>query len=177
MRTLSAVAVAVANEGPSTAGPTRSHSGAIITAFVRIFPEHARKSLARFLGLSDGGAKKKLDGERALSLDEFVTLLHRPEGFQYLTAVMSDSTVQWWRICAPLMEVAEVQAMQLRARRRFRRAVKGAIDADADLTAAIARADALLVQDEDFHRPGADALRAMARVPDRAVAARKGSTR
>ena len=142
-----------------------------MAAFGKLFPQHARKTLARLLGLSDKAAMKKLAGQRMLSVDEFATLLRTPEGFTYLTAIMADSTVQWWRIMAPLMEVAEVQAMQLRARRKFRRAVKGAIDADTSLSAAIARADALMVSDEDFHRPHADALRAVARIPDRAVAA------
>ncbi len=174
MSTALAIAGANAKETASGPGPSWSHSGAIIATFEKIFPQHARKTLARLLGISDGAAKKKIEGERGLSLDEFVTMLRTPEGFKYLTAAMSDSTVQWWRICAPLMEVAEVQAMQLRARRRFSRAVKGALDADADLSASIARADALLVQDEDFHRPHADAVRAMARAPHRAVAAKAG---
>jgi hypothetical protein len=127
--------------------------------------------LARLLGLSNGAARKKLSGERALSTDEFIRLLHTPNGFQYLTAVMADSQVQWWRVCAPMMELAEVQAMQIKARRRLGRAIKGAIDADRQITDAVARADALLVQDEEFHRPHADAVRAMARVPHRPVAA------
>lgn len=154
-------------------GPSRSHSGTIMAVFEKIFPQGGRKTLARLLGLSTDGAKKKLEGQRALSLDEFVILLRTPAGFKYLSAVMSDSTMQWWRICAPLMEIADVQAMQIRARRKFSNAVKGALDADADLSAAIARADVLLVQDEDFHRPHVDAVRAMARVPHRAVAKAK----
>lgn len=166
-----------ANSGPSELGPTVSRSGAIIEAFKTIFPEHARKTLARLFRLSDGAARKKLTGERELSLNEFVQLLHTPGGFSYLTAVMADSQVQWWRVCAPLMEVAEIQAMQIKARRRLGRAIKGAIDADRQITDAIARADALLVQDEDFHRPHTDAVRAMARVPHRAVAGKIGGRR
>lgn len=173
-----AIAAQSANSGVSEMAPSRGHSGPVIAAFRKIFTQDARKTLARLLGLSTDGAKNKLEGKRTLSLDEFATMLRTPAGFTYLTAVMSDSTVQWWRVCAPLMEVAEVQAMQLRARRKFSRAVRGALNADADLTAACARADALLVQDEDFHRPHADAVFAMARVQNRAgTAARKGQRR
>jgi hypothetical protein len=162
-----------ANPRVAVTGPSKSQSGAVIEALRKIFTEHARKVLAVTLGISFGAAKKKIEGDRELSLDEFVTLLHTPKGFQYLTAVMADSQVQWWRLLAPMMEVAEVQAMQNRARRKLRKAVQGAFDADADITAAITRADALLVQDEDFHRQGADALRSMGRIPHRAVAATK----
>jgi hypothetical protein len=171
MRTQFAIAGENAKAGAANLGPTRSYSGTIMEVFVGNFPQHARKTLARLLGLSDSGAKKKIEGDSKLSIDEFATMLRTPDGFQYLTAVMSDSTVQWWRILAPLMELAEVQSMQLRARRKFQRVVQGALDADRDLAATIARAEVLLVQDEDFHRPHADALRAMAGLPDRAVAA------
>lgn len=172
------IAAANAKSGVSVLGPSKSQSGAVIAALRKIFPEHARKVLAVTLGISFGAAKKKIEGDRDISLDEFAVLLRTPKGFQYLTAVMSDSTVQWWRLLAPMMEVAEVQAMQNRARRKLRNAVKGAMDADADITAAIARADALLVQDEDFHRHQADAVLAMARVSHRAGAApRKGGRR
>lgn len=177
MGTSLSIAGQSANRRAAEADPAGVHSGPIIAAFRKIFLHDARKTLARILGISTDGAKNKLEGKRALSLDDFGRMLRTPEGFTYLTAMMSDSTVQWWRICAPLMEVAEVQAMQLRARRKFQRAVKGALDADADLSASIARADALLVQDEDFHRPHVDAMRAMARLPDRALATAKGRRR
>jgi hypothetical protein len=147
-----AIAGANAKRGVAISGPSKSQSGAVIETLRKIFPEHARKVLAVTLGISFGAAKKKIEGDREISLDEFAVLLRTPKGFQYLTAVMSDSTVQWWRLLAPMMEVAEVQAMQHRARRKLRNAVQGAMNADADITAAIARADALLVQDEDFHR-------------------------
>lgn len=173
------IAVGNAKSGAASLGPSRSQSGAIIETLRKIFPEHARKVLAVTLGISFGAAKKKIEGDREISLDEFAVLLRTPKGFQYLTAVMSDSTVQWWRLLAPMMEVAEVQAMQNNARRKLRKAVQGALDADADITAAIARAEALTVQDEEFHRQGADAIRAMAGLPNRAVAApaRKGQSR
>jgi len=170
MSNVVSIAAANAKSGVASLGPSRSQSGAVIETLRKIFPEHARKVLAVTLGISFGAAKKKIEGERELSLDEFAVLLRTPKGFQYLTAVMSDSTVQWWRLLAPMMEVAEVQAMQNKARRKLRNAVQGAMNADADITAACARADALLAQDEDFHRHQADAVFAMARVSDRAGA-------
>lgn len=166
----SAIAGARANLPLVEAGPSRTHSGAIIETFAEIFQTHARKALMRLLRLSEGGAKKKLDGDRQLSLDEFCALLHTDDGFQYLTAVMADSRVKWWRICAPLMDAADAQAMQVAARRKITRVFKEAMDADADLTAARARADALLVHDADHYREHADALGAMAGLRNRAVA-------
>lgn len=167
----------LANPGAAEVGPSSPRSGTILEVFGKIFRNDARKLLARFLGLSEGAAKKKLEGERSLSLDEFCALLRTPQGFHYLTAVMADSQVKWWRVCRPLMEVAEVTEMQLAARRKLKRAISGAFDADASLTAAIGRAEALLHQDEDHYRGHADALRGMARIPDSAVAAAAGKGR
>lgn len=170
MRAQFAIVGGKAKQREAIAGPTRPQSGAIIAAFLNLFPQHARKTLARLFGISESAARKKLEGERTLSLDEFCELLHTDHGFRYLTAVMADSEVRWWRICRPMMEVAEVQAMQIAARRRLTKAVKGAFDADADITAARARADALLVQDENFYGEHAAALRSIGGVSHSAVA-------
>lgn len=170
MHTALAGAVEKAKRGGSDVGPTSTQSGAVIDAFRNIFSEHATKILSRILRLSDGAAKKKIQGERVLSLDDFAKMLRTERGFHYLTAVMADSNVKWWRICRPMMEVAEVTELQLVARRKLKRAISGAFNADADLTSAIARADALLIHDSEFYGHHADAQRAMAGVPHRAVA-------
>lgn len=136
----------------------------------KIFPGKTWADLGLELNLEERVAKHRLKGTRKFSLDELRHLLRSEDGFKYLTALMAGAEPKWWRLCVPLMEVAEVQAMQIAARKRLRRAVQGALDADRDTTAALGRADALLVQDADFYRPHADAVGAMAGVPDRAMA-------
>lgn len=132
--------------------------------------------LAEWLGISQRTAERKLGGHRPYSAEELGHLLRSERGFEILAAVMGEAKPAWWRICAPLMEVAEIRKMQKAAQRRVSKALEGALDADRDLTDAIARADALAVHDEDHMRPHLDALRTMARVSDRPVAptGRKG---
>jgi len=174
MNRVLAIAGASAKSACSIPGNLRSRNGDVLEAFKKIFPDHATKVLASIFKLSTGGARKKLDGDRAISLDEFAALLRTPHGFAYLTAIMADSEVRWWRICKPLMDVAEAQEMQIKARRKIARVMQGAIDADTDLSAARARAETLLVQDADFYSSHTDALRSMADVPDRSVAQARG---
>lgn len=177
MTTSFAIVGANAKNGAAEMGPPRGHSGPIMEAFGKIFPEDTRKILAQFLGLSPDGAKKKLQGDRDLHIDELFTLLRTDEGFSYLAAGMAGSQARWWKVIGLLMEAGDVQTMQIKAQRKLARVMKGAIDADADLSAARARADALLFQDEDFYRSHADALSAMARLPHRTLAPAAGKGR
>jgi hypothetical protein len=138
-----------------------------------IFPDKAWAHLGSLLRLEERTAKHRMAATREFSADEIAALLHQPFGFKVVAAIMSQSKRPplWWRVCKPLMELADIQQMQLNARRRLGRVLKGAVDADADITAAIARAEAALsVRDEEFDRPHLDALRSMARVPDRTMA-------
>lgn len=104
---------------------------------------------------------------RNLSSDELATLIRSEDGLTFLSAVMADSEPRWWMAFKQQVAIKDARRYERAARRKLQEA----IDADADLTAAIERADALLVSDPDFYRPNADAQRAIARVPHRAVAA------
>lgn len=179
MTVSSIILAANAKTPPAEAGGEKAETGVISQVLrnllAELFPIKTWGKVAAVLGLSDRGARHRMEGTRAFSADELAALLRTEHGYRVLTAVMADAAPSWWRICAPLMEVAEIQQMQIAARRRLQRVVKGALDADAELSAAIARADALC--DPDFHRPHADGLRAMARLPDRAVASAAGKGR
>jgi hypothetical protein len=142
----------------------------------RICPEKTWAYIAKLTGINERAAKHRKAGSRRYTAADLAAILRSDNGYVVLAAIMAESNAKWWRVCSPLMQVAEVQAMQLRARKKISQALQGAVDADSDLTAAIARADALLVHDEDFARPHADAVRAMAGLSRGAVAApaRKG---
>jgi hypothetical protein len=145
----------------------------IAQALRDIFPDKPWAHLGSLLRLEERTAKHRMAATREFSADEIAALLHQPFGFKVVAAIMSQAKRPplWWRVCKPLMELADIQQMQLNARRRLGRVLKGAVDADADITAAIARAEAALsVRDEEFDRPHLDALRSMARVPDRTMA-------
>ena len=169
MSTISIGARRGANPALPISGPSLPQNGAIIATLKNLFPQHTRKTLARLLGVSDGAAHKKLTGERAFSAAELAALIRSEHGLDFLVALMADAEPAWWRRAKAYFAAIDAQRMQRTARRKLREA----IDADADLSAAIGRADALLVQDADFYGAHADAVRAAARVPDRTMARKR----
>ena len=128
--------------------------------------------LPKWLGISKRTAKRKLDGDREFNAEEIGKLIRSERGFEIITAIMADHRPEWWRICAPLMDAADIRKMQIAAQRRINKILGSAIDADKSLSASIARADALAVHDEEFARSHCDALGAMGRSQDRPVAQR-----
>ena len=175
MVSVSAAAASRANRSSSEVGHDDTHFGSLNTviaecaksAFVKPF-----SALMHFLQLSEGGANKKLAEQRAFTGAELARLIQTEEGFQFISAIMATAypVPRWWRVCAPVMEAADIRKMQITAQKRVAKALSEAIDADQSLTQAIARADALAVHDADHMGPYRDALGAMARVPHRAVA-------
>jgi hypothetical protein len=127
----------------------------------------------RWLGISDKTAKRKLGLERALTAEDLGILIRSERGFEVLTAVMGDAKPAWWRIVVPLMDAADAQKMQLAARRRLKKSIESALDADRDITATIQRAEAIAIHDEDHISPHLDALRSLRSDYYRAVASTK----
>lgn len=117
--------------------------------------------LVDILGIKQRAAKHRMAGTRKFSAHDLALLLRTEQGLDVLSAVMAGATPRWWRECVQQQTVAQ-------ARKGLRQAVKAALDADQSLSDAIATADAF--SDADFHRPHLDALRAIGRVPDRALA-------
>lgn len=142
---------------------------AFTRAFRAVFPRKTWLAVSEKLAISERVAKHRLAGSREYSIQEAATMLQSEEGLTFLSALMADATPRWWMAFKQQVAIKDARRLERAARRRLQEA----IDADADLTAAISRADSLLQGDEDFHRPQVDALRAIARVPHRAV----GSTR
>jgi hypothetical protein len=134
-----------------------------------LWPRKTAAELAELTGASLRTAERWLAGERALSTDALAALIRSEHGLDFLVALMADAEPAWWRRAKAYFAAIDAQRLQRAARRRLREA----IHADTELTSAIGRADALLVQDEDFYRPHADAVRAAARVPDRAMARKR----
>jgi hypothetical protein len=121
-------------------------------------------------GVSQRTVKRWRANKRQIGIEEFARLLRTEEGVLYLTAVMADSRAAWWRMFCAQLDKVEAQRLQAKARNRLRRAVMGGLDADAELTAAINRAEVLAFQDEDFAGPHVDALRSFGRVSNSAMA-------
>lgn len=148
-------------------------SRSVAKAINQLFGDAAARVLGDWFQIDTKQANRKLDCERAFDLDELGALIRSERGFEIVVAIMGDANPKWWRVCSALMDAADVRAMQIVAQRRIAKTLREAIDADADLTAAIARSEALAFHDEDHMRPHLDALRSMARLSDRTVAPAK----
>lgn len=135
----------------------------------RLFPLKTAQQLVEITAYPQRTVEYWLTGNAKIPSDALAMLLRSEWGVDFLSAVMSDAKPSWWRKTLSYFAALDAMSLQHRARRKLREA----IHADRDTSAAIARADALLVQDQDFYGSHADALRSVARVSDRAVAAKK----
>jgi hypothetical protein len=133
-----------------------------------VFGRKTWSYLTELFGVSERSAKSRLACEREFTADELAVLLRSENGLRFLVAVMGDAQPAWWKTFKGHIALLDARKLQRAAQRRLQEA----IDAETDLSAAIARAD--LLSDEEFHRPHGDALRSMARIPDRAVASATG---
>lgn len=175
MTRMSGGAVPFANQSTSKPVTRFTQVGQINLSIINRFKEMFEKPaavLSEMLGVSERTAKRKLGCERELSSDEVGRLIRSEQGFEIIGAIMADAAriPEWWRICAPLMEAADIRKMQMAAQRRLTKALEGALDADTQLRATISRAETLAVHDEEHARPYIDALRAQGRSHNRAVA-------
>lgn len=93
-------------------------------------------------------------------------LLQSEHGLELLTAAMHDARPSWWKRLLKVGLIASV----MRRREADLRLLQKTLDADRDLTSAIANSTALCLHDEEFHRPFLDAVGAMAGVQNSAVA-------
>lgn len=180
MTRMSGTIEAFANRAPSKTVTSLTQVGQTNFSLINKFKEMYAKPaavMADWLGVSERTAKRKLGCERELSAEEIGRLIRSEQGFHFVTAVMGDARPEWWRICSALMDAADIRKMQMAAQRRIAKTLEGALDADRTLSATIARAEALAIQDEEHARPHIDALRSMARVSGRAVAPAKGRRR
>lgn len=141
----------------------------VINAIKELY-ENPAVIFGRWLGVSDKTAKRKLGLERALTPEEIGILIRSERGFEVLTAIMGEAKPAWWKIVVPLMDAADAHRMQLAARRRLKKTIESALDADRDLAATIQRAEALAFHDEEHVGPHLDALRSMGGASHRAVA-------
>lgn len=128
----------------------------------------------KWIGVSDKTAKRKLNLERGLDVEELGKLIRSERGYEIVAAIMGNSMPVWWRIVVPLMDAADARKMQVAANRRVAKTIERMVDADKALSASIQYAETLAVQDEEHISPHLDALRSMARTQNRSVAKRRG---
>lgn len=154
------------------------------------FVFHARQAfktwgfVASALDVSERTAKHRLGGTRDYTVDELRTLLRSEDGLEFLMAVMGDATPKWWRWLTKVMTLAAVRRRQHEDAQEIlkletandvdvgaRRRIKGALNADKRISAAVARAETTLgLSRPDVDRVGAAADGGMVRVSGSAMA-------
>lgn len=142
--------------------------------------------VADTFGLQERTAKHRLAGTRFYTVAELQILLRSEDGLDFLVAVMGDAQPAWWRWITKVMTLAAVRRRQHEDAQEIlkletstdadvgaRRRIKGALNADKRISAAVARAEATL----GLSRPNVDRVGAAAGgrgtgVSDRAMAGR-----
>ncbi len=136
----------------------------------RLFPLKTALQLVEITGYPQRTVEYWLTGNSKIPSDALAMLLRSEWGVDFLGAVMGGAKPGWWK--TTLAYFASLDA--LARTRKANRAIREAVDANAQLNASIARATALRVQDEDFYGEYADAFVAVTRPPHRPLAPSKG---
>lgn len=138
----------------------------LISKIRELFPRDTVKALAAWLKCSMDTARNRLKGNREFNLDEIVQLLHSEHGFEILCALMSrvKRPPRWWRVCMPLMDLADAERMVAVVRKRTQDAILNREETIDALETEIRRAQAAAIHDPEFAGPRLDAFGAMARV-------------
>lgn len=162
---------ALANQRCSETGIASPRNGdansAVLSVLRALLGPKPWTALADWFGLSNGAARKKMYGERALSADEIAALLRSEHGRDVLAALMGDAQPKWWRAVKSQTLVIESKQASYRAKRMLREA----IDVVDETEHAIDRVEtALALSHETRDRRGVAARQPLARVPHRTVA-------
>lgn len=175
-----ASAAKLSNLGGAKTGTRITQSGTISSVIAlrlkEIFPDKTWTYLCELLGVKERVAKHRLAGSRDFSAEDLAKILHSECGYEVLAALMATAPNKplWWRICAPLMRLADVKKMEAAQERIIGNVLKDSLDARSSITAARQRAEAVAIHDPEFHSHTLDALRGMDGVPNRTMAQAKG---
>jgi hypothetical protein len=150
-----------------SASPMHLHA-ALVAAVRKVFPVKTWAQLAALFKVSERTAKYRLACKREFTAHEIAQLLRSEGGQEVLATLMADTTPVWWLRYLEQTDLHTARRKAARLKRELQETLN-AVDATA---AAIARAEhAAVISDEEFHRPHVDALRSMAGVRNRTVAA------
>lgn len=163
---------------------------AITDVLKKQFPLKTWAHLGAMLGLQERAAKYRVSNARAYTVEELQTLLHSEHGLDFLVAVMGDAQPAWWRWITKIMTLAAVRRRQHEDAQQIlkletaadadvgaRRRIKGALNADKRISAAVARAETTLgLSRPNMDRMGHPAATGSNSLRDRSVASPAGRT-
>jgi hypothetical protein len=186
MGTPCAMTAELAKEATAKAGLSTPRCGATHVVIVRtikeIFYTDTVKVVANWLGLTWKTARNRMDCAREFSLDEVADIIVSDHGFRVVTALMNEAkrtkhnwqAPDWWLLCEPLMELAEIERMAELARRRTQKVIRKTEDHHDALEQQLRFAQTLAIQGSGPARTQAAALRSYAGADRRVVATGKG---
>jgi hypothetical protein len=133
-----------------------------------LWPVKTAAQLAEITGFSQRACEAWLADDAKIPADALAALIRSTAGLYFLVAIMGAAKPPWWFWFLRASAVASA----MRRRADDRKLIERAMGADHELATTMARAAAALsVQDEEFARPWADALGAMAGLGDCPMAA------
>lgn len=123
-----------------------------------LWPSKTADHLLVITGYSLRHIRAWLAGDAKIPSDALASLLHSEWGLEFLSAVMAESRVPWWRRLLRINLTASI----LRRRAADRRLLEHALEEDQEVCDALARAEVALAagsfRDPDFYSPHSDAL-------------------
>jgi hypothetical protein len=176
MATVSVPTVDFANQSTDKTAPSSRRCGpthfSVVNKIKDLYAKDTVKILAGWLKVSIDTAKHRIKGDREFSLDEIAELLHSEHGFEILTALMAGAKrqPQWWRVCMPLMDLADAERMVAVVRKRTQDAITKREEVTDALETEIRRAQTLAIHGSEQAGVHLDALRSLALAPHRVVA-------
>lgn len=108
-----------------------------------LFPLKTAHHLSEMTGYSVRAAERWLSEKTVLPADALASLIQSPQGREYLTAVMADTTPRWWLQLKAWIASIDYAAAEIKHRRKLRELL--------DDEATRQRSPAFLVQDEAFY--------------------------
>lgn len=154
---------------PRRCGPNHF---SVVNKIRDLYAKDTVKILSRWISISIDTAKHRIKGDREFSLDEVATLLQSEQGFEILSALMSTAKrqPQWWRVCVPLMDLADAERMVAVVRKRTQDAITKREEVTDALETEIRRAQTLAIHGSEQAGVQLDALRSLAFASHRMVA-------
>lgn len=157
-------------------------NSAIANKIREIYSSKTAETLAVWLRISVRTAKHRLASTREFTLDEVAVILASEHGFQVIAAIMKEAqrttpnwrAPDWWNVCEPLMDLADVERMAELARRRAQKIIRKREATDDALESEIRLAQTLAIQGSGPARARLAALQSYAGADRRSVAAGKG---
>lgn len=120
-------------------------NAAVMQRSRELFPLKTAANLAGITGYSLRSCEYWLSGQAVIPSDALATLLHSPQGRDFLAVVMADNTPRWWLQLKAWMASVDLAAAEIKHRRKLRELLDDAAQASS-------HPSAFPISDPDFYQ-------------------------